>query len=376
MSRELLVMATGDVFLDLENGATAFRHLTPVLERADLVFGNCEGVYSDRGKPEPVLVQGGYGGAPRERGGMLGTVPFQVMTLANNRTVDGGYIGLLDTIEVLHEQDVATTGAGRDLAEATCAALLERRGRTVAFLGFASSFPVGYEARASRPGIAPLRIDTFYRDPRPPCNDPEVITVPVAADLRLLHESLAKAKKESDHVVIGFHQETDWKVRRDTLQDSEISTARDAVDHGADAVICAQHACLRGMEIYRGKPIFYGLGALMHHVHRGAARPVGDHESIADAGQESYLYWPHDRPDTRVSGIAMVWFDGPDVRAGFVPAMMLPDGSTEPLRGDDSRADDVRKHLQRINADQGFDVRWVDDDFAGWRLLRMESGSR
>lgn len=389
-AREVLVMATGDVFPDLEDGAASFRPLAPVLSRADLVFGNCEGVYSDRGAPAPTHLV--YGGAPRDRGAMLGAVPFHVMTLANNHAVDGGYVGLADTMEVLHEQDIATTGAGKDLDEATRPAILERRGRRVGFLGFCSSFPIGYEARASRPGIAPLRIDTFYRNPLPnfmdPGIDPEVITVPAAEDLRLLHESLAQAKQQSDFVVIAFHQGTNAEVRtatvppakthtkiyRDVVQESELRTARDAIDHGADAVVCTQHAALRGMELYKGKPIFYGMGALVHHFHRKGRHTRSDHKLITEWNEQEYPYWPYDRPETRMSGIAMIWLGDDGIEAGFVPAMMMPDGSTEPLADDDPRADEVAKHLEQMNTDEGFDTVLRRDTWNGWRLLRLTAG--
>ncbi len=120
---------------------------------ADIVFGNCEGVYSDRPARSPSHKH--FMGAPRERGAMLGDVGFDVMTCANNHMVDGGYAGLEDTLELLREQGIAVTGAGADITEATRPAIVERDGLRVAFLGFCSVYPVGYEARADRPGIAP-----------------------------------------------------------------------------------------------------------------------------------------------------------------------------------------------------------------------------
>ncbi len=149
------------------------------------MFGNCEGVYSDRPAKSPSHKH--FMGAPRERGAMLGEVGFDVMTCANNHMVDGGYVGLEDTLELLREQGIAVTGAGKDLAEATRPAIVERHGLRIAFLGFCSVFPVGYEATSSRPGLAPLRVRTFYGDPDPnfwePGIEPVITTVPVQEDL-------------------------------------------------------------------------------------------------------------------------------------------------------------------------------------------------
>ncbi len=75
------------------------------------------------------------------RGSFLGEVGFDVMTLANNHMIDGGYDALVDTIELLRGQGIATTGAGSDIAEATVPAILERDGIRVAFLGFCTRLP-------------------------------------------------------------------------------------------------------------------------------------------------------------------------------------------------------------------------------------------
>ena len=113
-------------------------------------FGNCEGVYSDRPAKAPSHKH--FSGAPRARGDFLGAVGFDVMSCANNHMIDGGYAGLADTLELLRGQGIQTTGAGADIAEATRPAILERGGMRIAFLGFCSVYPVGYEAREQRPG--------------------------------------------------------------------------------------------------------------------------------------------------------------------------------------------------------------------------------
>src|ERR1700688_4746793 len=106
----------GDVFTNQPDGRPAFRHLSPLLRTADLVMANCEGVYTDRPSPAPshkhLMV------ASPQRGSMLGAAPFHVLGCANNHMMDGGYVGLSDTLETLRAQGIATVGAGMDLAEA------------------------------------------------------------------------------------------------------------------------------------------------------------------------------------------------------------------------------------------------------------------
>ena len=163
--RRVSVFSVGDVFPDLPDGKASFAPLTPLFDTADIVFGNCEGVYSDRPSRAPSHKH--FCGAPLARGSFFGEVGFDVMTLANNHMIDGGYAALADTIELLNGQGIATTGAGSNIVEATRPAILERDGIRVAFLGFCTVYPVGYEARDSRPGLAPLRVRTYYGDPDP-----------------------------------------------------------------------------------------------------------------------------------------------------------------------------------------------------------------
>src|SRR5579864_4281556 len=189
------VFSVGDVFPDIPDGRSSFAPLEPLFASADIVFGNCEGVYSDRPSRAPSHKH--FCGGPRAHGAFLGEVGFDVMTLANNHMIDGGYEGLADTIELLRSQGIATTGAGENIAQATRPALVERAGMRVAFLGFCSVYPVGYEARESRPGLAPLRVRTYYGNPDPnfwePGIEPLIETVPFAADLARYRATIAAA---------------------------------------------------------------------------------------------------------------------------------------------------------------------------------------
>ena len=376
------VFSVGDVFPDVPDGLASFAPLTPLLSSADIVFGNCEGVYSDRPSRAPSHKH--FCGAPRERGAFLGEVPFHVMTCANNHMIDGGYDALADTLELLRGQGIATTGAGQNIAEATRPAILERNGIRVAFLGFCTVYPVGYEAREARPGLAPLRVRTYYGDPDPnfwePGIDPVIETVPFAEDLARYRETIAAARREADFVVVAPHW--GYSSWMEVLQDYELELARDAVEHGADAVMCAHHHSLRGVEIHHGKPIFYGLGTLIHHFNsikvtaadRAARRArFGERSSFAE--DEDFPLFPF-RVDARKTGIATLDLaaDG-TIRAGFIPAHMVADGSTEPLLAGDPRAAEVADYLERITAQSGFTTRFSRSELDGWMFVEIAAGA-
>jgi poly-gamma-glutamate synthesis protein (capsule biosynthesis protein) len=376
--KPVMVFSVGDVFPDVPDGLASFEPLRPLLAQADIVFGNCEGVYSDRPSRAPSHKH--FNGAGRERGAFLGEVPFHVMTCANNHMIDGGYEGLADTLELLRGQGIATTGAGMDIAEATAPAILERNGLRVAFLGFCSVYPVGYEARASRPGLAPLRVRTYYGDPDPnfwePGIDPVIETVPFADDLARYRETIAAAREQADFVVVAPHW--GYSSWMEVLQDYELELARDAVEHGADAVMCCHHHALRGVEIHRGKPIFYGLGALIHHFNSIRVTSADRAEREARFGGRSSFSEADEFPlfpfrvDARKTGVAVLWLgEGGALEAGFVPAQMLADGSTEPLRAEDPRAEEVASYLERLSANSGFATHFTRSQLDGWMLLQI-----
>ena len=68
---------------------------------------------------------------------------------------------------------------------------------------------------------------------------------------------IAEMKKEVDIVVLSIH----WGVERSTTpRKQEINLAEKAIDSGADIVVGHHPHVLQGIQVYKGKPIFYSLG--------------------------------------------------------------------------------------------------------------------
>jgi poly-gamma-glutamate capsule biosynthesis protein CapA/YwtB (metallophosphatase superfamily) len=379
-SPRMRVLTVGDVFPDADDGRAAFTALEPMFAGADVVFGNCEGVYSDRPAKSPSHKH--FMGAREERGAFLGEVGFDVMSLANNHAVDGGYVGLSDTAALLARQGIATTGAGRNLAEALAPAIIERGGVRVAFLGVCTVFPKGYEARAGRPGVAPLRVTTSYLDPDEnfwePGIEPEVMTTVVPGDLERLETAIASARGGADWVIVAPHW--GYSSRLELLHDYEIELARRIVEAGGDAVFCAHHHSLRPIEFHQGKPIFYGLGALVHHFQDAAVTPdmradrqrrFGRYSSMTSPEVEFPL-WPfaEDTRKTMIAGLDLA-ADGTGLRAGFFPAQMLLDGSTEALRPGDERAGAIAAYVDGMSRRAGFPLTCTLAERDGWAYVEL-----
>jgi poly-gamma-glutamate synthesis protein (capsule biosynthesis protein) len=381
LDKPLTVFAVGDVFNALDDSWAAFRHLPPLFASADIVFGNSEGVYSDNPARSPSCRT--FHGAPRRYGERLGDVPFHVMNVANNHVLDGGYRGMEDTLDLFELQGIAPVGVGATLAEAASPTFLERKGKRVAFLGFCAVFPIGYEARRDRPGLAPLRVRTHYSNPDPymwDAGDAPIITTEVdAADLALFRTSITTARRDADIVIVACHWGHSPQIRaamkpsgsapcdtawRDVMQDYEVLLARDAVNHGADAVVCHHQLSLRAVELHKGKPIFYGLGILINH--------FDSPQLHALLGADPA--WPHFpfRPESRKTGIAVLDFGpGDALRAGFIPARILPDGSTEPLRAGEPDAAEIASYLAGLCEQSPVDTKLTLETREGWSYIRI-----
>lgn len=266
-----------------------------------------------------------------------------------------------------------------DLAAALRPAIVERKGVRVAFFAVASVFPVGYEARDGRPGLAAIRIRTHYSVPDPTFWDPGarplITTAADADDLVRLGEAIEAARKSAEVVVVACH----WGASSqfETLLSYETEIARRIVDLGADAVLCHHHHSLRGIEYRAGCPIFYGIGAFVHHFTHFEPSPKQLAASRAQYGDYAHgprpgfpLYPFH--PDARMTGLATLDLSaGGVVEAGFIPAEILADGSTEPLRAGDARASRIFTYLRRMSDALGPTVISTEGERDGWAHLTL-----
>ncbi|MBC3839320.1 hypothetical protein GXW82_01235 [Streptacidiphilus sp. 4-A2] len=153
MSAQLRILAVGDVFVDRAAPAADFSALAELLATGDLVFGNCEGAYSASADRAPQAR--GPQVAAVENAAALGTLGFDVMSLSNNHSVDGGHQGLRQTVDALRAQGVLPVGAGMNLAEALEPAVLKREGLTVAFVALSTVFPAATRPARACPASRP-----------------------------------------------------------------------------------------------------------------------------------------------------------------------------------------------------------------------------
>jgi len=160
------------------------------------------------------------------------TAGFNLVTLANNHSMDFGGDALSETLEHLAAAGIDSIGAGENLDAARKKALYTIKGRKIAFLGYSMTQPVEFFAGRNRPGTAP-----GYEN--------------------MVEADVISARSEADYVVVSFH----WgKEATGAVQPYQRSAAHKAIDAGADAIIGHHPHVLQGVELYNNGIIFYSLG--------------------------------------------------------------------------------------------------------------------
>ncbi|MCR4345893.1 MAG: CapA family protein [Sulfuricaulis sp.] len=248
---ECHVAAVGDIML----GGTAapemrkfgydypFELTKDILKQAQIVFGNLEGPLTDDGASETAK-QYVFRSPPDKVAPALSRAGFNIVSLANNHTLDYGPEGLEHTRQALEKAGIQSVGAGANAAEARAAVYMTcapPRGSgfsavnfttQVAFLAYSLTFPEEFWAGKDKPGTA------FGHERH------------VGADV-------AAAREKADIVVVSFHWGQEGKTE---LRDYQRQLAHAAIDAGASAVLGHHPHILQGVERYKNGVILYSLG--------------------------------------------------------------------------------------------------------------------
>jgi len=279
MATTRALMLTGDINLvNVTDAAVPFARIRDTLARADVRFGNLECCFYEPARGHAVDREGFY--APLASAEALVLGGFDAVGNANNVTY--GDEAIRSSLARLDALGVAHTGAGLDRAAARAPAIVTHDGLRFGFVQRTSVYwPTGHEATDAAPGVAVLPGHTAYepllhtrRSGLPPANRPGLPPAIVTwADKRSLAEltaELSELRCRADVVVASHH----WGLFEEIL-DYQVEIAHAAIDAGADAVVGHGPHQVCGVEVYRGKPIFYGLGSFSFHTGHGG-RAHGD----------------------------------------------------------------------------------------------------
>jgi poly-gamma-glutamate capsule biosynthesis protein CapA/YwtB (metallophosphatase superfamily) len=274
------MILTGDVnLMNVTDPNVPFARVAAELRQADIVFSNLECCLVETPAGHSVSNEGFFAD-PVVGGEALKLAGIAAVGIANN--VHYGEANILGSIAHLDRLGILHAGAGADLAQARAPVIIERGGIRYGFLQRSSVYwPTNHEAREGAAGIAVIRGHTAYHVPVfktrtgvPPPNrpgvPPDIITWADAGYLQAFREEIAALRPRVDVLVASCH----WGLNKDVLQYmTEIGHA--AIEAGADIVMGHGPHYSLPVEVFRGRPIFYGLGNLSFQTGHGG-REHGD----------------------------------------------------------------------------------------------------
>ena len=353
---DVVILACGDVG-PLEEPLEPYSELVrPVLAEGDIRFAQVERVYSERGSLQ--LHSGGaHSRLKPDMASIFSDAGFDVVSLASNHAMDWGPHAMLDTIDVLRDRGLLVVGAGRNINEARTPSVLEVNGMRIAFLAYCSILNEGYWAGPNRPGVAPLRVHTYYETfEYQPGIPPKVVTVPYEEDMLALLDDISKARQQADVVILSLHWGIHFIPRM--IADYQPIVAEAALNAGADLILGHHAHVPKAIGVHGGKVCFYSLSNFM-------MSSVVKSRDKADAFSKRYgVTLDPDYPklaygmDAKRSLIAKARVSREGVQeVSFLPVLIDKRLRPEVLHYGDSRFDDMVSYMEW--ASEGFDHRFT-----------------
>jgi poly-gamma-glutamate capsule biosynthesis protein CapA/YwtB (metallophosphatase superfamily) len=242
----------------------------------DVIFTNLEGTIAEQGESTG---EGRGFLAPPEALDALKTFGFNLLALSSNHSFDLKAAGIQNAIREADTRGLVHAGTGDNLADASAPAYLHTPKGTVALVASASGLiGAGAGATADHPGVNELRIEAGGKPneatddlPGAPANTPD------ADDARRILASIREAHAKADLVIVYQHNHVFGNKSFSTLFNEGmperlapnawlVKWTHAEVDAGADIIVMHGAPLLHGVEIYRGRPIFYDLGNFIYNL--------------------------------------------------------------------------------------------------------------
>ena len=359
---EISLLMVGDLVLDEPDPDRFFDGARAVLLGGDLVVGHVETPYTLRGHEQA-------GDVPAEAAdpaklASLARAGFHAASLAGNHIYDQGDEGVADTLAGLRENGIAAFGAGLDINAARAPSIVERGGMRFGFLSYNCVGPRLSWAAQDKGGCAYVQVISHYEpEGANPGGPPQAFTFPVPATLDAMQADIVALRARVDVLVVALHK---GLVHTPALLAMyERPVARAAIEAGADIVIGHHPHIARGVEFYKGRPIFHGLGNFVTVTRalnvEGNAHPA--RLAWAERRRKLFGFMPDPsmpcypfHPDSRNTMIAdcRIGVDG-QVSAGLRPCWIDGDGAPQVL-GPGAQGQAVVDYLAGISRAAGMDT--------------------
>lgn len=207
----------------------------PLLQSADFSLINLECAITKHTQPWPEE-KAFYFRADPQAIEVLKAAKIKCVNLANNHALDFREEGLLETLQLLKEANIAYTGAGKNLEEAQKPAMVNIKDLKIGLLGFSDNEP-GFAAKENKPGINFAEIDTN--------------------GIETLAPGIREARKKVDLLIATAH----WGPNMRAFPDNNfIFFAQTLRELGVDIFHGHSAHLFQGIELFQGKTILYDTG--------------------------------------------------------------------------------------------------------------------
>jgi poly-gamma-glutamate capsule biosynthesis protein CapA/YwtB (metallophosphatase superfamily) len=331
-ARSMTLALTGDSIITMKlavHTEPQFVKMIDLIRGADAAFTNLEMLFHDY-EPYPSTQSGGtYMRADPALVKELVWAGFDMVARANNHTNDYGVEGARLTTKYVADAGLVQAGVGESLREAREARYLDTDKGRVALISTASTFPdpsragVSWGDTKARPGLNPLRFRTTtvltrqqfdalrtalgaagqlggrggqgtpgtqgagqpatemtVFDRRFVVGDaPGVRSEPLKEDVEGMAAVVRNASRQADYVIVSSHTH-EGGTDRFTPPEFFVTFAHAMVDAGADVIAVSGPHVLRGIELYKGKPIFYSLANFIFENETLLRQPPENYEPL------------------------------------------------------------------------------------------------
>jgi poly-gamma-glutamate capsule biosynthesis protein CapA/YwtB (metallophosphatase superfamily) len=324
----MTIALTGDSIITMKLSVHTdppFTKMIDLIRGADAAFTNLEMLFHDY-EPYPSTQSGGtYMRADPALAKELVWAGFDMVARANNHANDYGVEGVRLTTKHVAEAGLVQAGVGESLREAREARFLDTDKGRVALISTASTFPDPSRAGASwgdtkaRPGLNPLRFKTTTVLTRPqfdslrgalvaagqlgrggrgaqPAGEPatdmtafgqrfvvgdkqETRSEPLKEDVEGMAAVVRNASRQADYVIVSSHTH-EGGADRFSPPEFFVTFAHAMIDAGADIITVSGPHVLRGVEVYKGKPIFYSLANFIFENETLLRQPPENYEPL------------------------------------------------------------------------------------------------
>jgi poly-gamma-glutamate capsule biosynthesis protein CapA/YwtB (metallophosphatase superfamily) len=343
----------GDLVLDEPRPDYWLSGIAPLTMAAHIAIGHLEVPHTGRCNELPADVPAP--GADPANLGALKRAGFDALTLAGNHIADCGTLGITDTCDELTRLGLEHTGAGVNLDSARRPAILKCDGRRIAVLSYNCVGPQAGWATETSGGCAYVRIDASDRGEISPTAS---LQSPDLESLSQMQADIAAACCEDSFVIVALHKGLVHTPAR--LAPYERPLAWAAIDAGAQVVIGHHAHLIRGIEFYRGKPIFHGLGngcVVTRALSPGQDNParaawVERRKKLFGFEPDPDYWLAPFHPDAVNAMLGRLkWHDDGRIEAGFVPVHVEAPG--RPVIADESHAAATIAYMARITVEAG-----------------------